>query len=377
MNAAVPGNGLGAGASGPRAAVIYDVSTDQRLSLHDMADEYGSRIQKLKKDISETSSAPAPPTLLDRVGGALRSRQYSPSTEKSCLLWIRRYIFFDHVRHPAEMGEPEINAFLTHLAVQKHVSASTQNQALSALLFLYRHVIGRELGDLGDIIRARRPIHLPVVMTHEEVKAVLANLNGDKWLMASMMYGGGLRLMECFRLRVHDIDFGRNQILVRDGKGARDRVTMLPHSLRNPLLEHLETVRRIHEADLHDGCGMVPLPDALSRKYPGASREWKWQWVFPQERRWRNKHDNAEGRHHFDESLVQKAVRAAVTAAGLTKHATCHTFRHSFATHLLESGYDIRTVQELLGHSDVRTTMIYTHALNRGPSGVRSPMDSI
>ena len=275
------------------------------------------------------------------------------------------------------MAEPEINAFLIHLAVKEKVSASTQNQALSALLFLYRHVIGREVGDLGKVIRARKPKRLPVVMTRDEVKDVLSNLTDDKWLMSSLMYGAGLRLMECLRLRVQDIDFSRNEILVRDGKGAKDRITMLPESLKAPILEHLKKVKAIHEKDLSEGWGRVQMPDALDRKYPNAPKEWRWQWVFPQENRWSNPKTKEQGRHHIDESLVQKAVRDAVVTAGLTKHATCHTFRHSFATHLLEGGYDIRTVQELLGHSDVKTTMIYTHVLNRGPSGVHSPLDRL
>ena len=275
------------------------------------------------------------------------------------------------------MAEPEINAFLTHLAVKERISASTQNQALSALLFLYRNVIGREVGDLGEVIRARKPTRLPVVMTREEVKTLLASLSGDKLLMASLMYGAGLRLMECLRLRVQDIDFGRSEILVRDGKGSKDRITMLPESLKAPLLDHLKKVKAIHERDLADGWGRVQMPSALDRKYPSAPAEWRWQWVFPQEKRWKNTKTGEEGRHHIDESLVQKALRDAVANAGLTKRATCHTFRHSFATHLLEGGYDIRTVQELLGHSDVKTTMIYTHVLNRGPSGVCSPVDGL
>jgi len=320
------------------------------------------------------------PILLDQLCHALRSRHYSRRTEQTYCHWVKRYVHFHNLRHPAEMGESEINEFLTHLAVKEKVSASTQNQALSALLFLYRHVLGREVGDLGEVIRARKPMRLPVVMTREEVKAVLANLSGDKWLMASLMYGAGLRLMECLRLRVQDVDFSRNEILVRDGKGAKDRITMLPESLKAPLQEHLKTVKGIHERDLADGWGRVLLPDALDRKYPNAPKEWRWSAAaesFPQENRWKNTKTGGEGRHHVDESLVQKAVRDAVTRAGLTKRATCHTFRHSFATHLLESGYDIRTVQELLGHNDVKTTMIYTHVLNRGPSGVRSPMDRL
>jgi integron integrase len=275
------------------------------------------------------------------------------------------------------MAEPEINAFLTHLATKEKVSASTQNQALSALLFLYRHVLGREVGDLGEIIRARKPKRLPVVMTRGEVKAVLTNLTGDKWLMASLMYGAGLRLMECLRLRVQDIDFSRNEILVRDGKGAKDRITMLPESLKALLQRHLKIVKAIHERDLADGWGRVLLPDALDRKYPNAPREWRWQWIFPQENRWKNPKTGEEGRHHVHASIIQKAVNGAVKRANLAKRATCHTFRHSFATQLLESGYDIRTVQELLGHKDVKTTMIYTHVLNRGGKGVKSPMDDL
>jgi integron integrase len=275
------------------------------------------------------------------------------------------------------MGEPEINAFLTHLAVKERVAASTQNQALSALLFLYRHVLAREIGDLGEVIRARKPKRMPVVMTREEVKAVLDHLSGDKWLMASLMYGTGLRLMECLRLRVQDIDFSRKEILVRDGKGAKDRITMLPESLRAPLQDHLKRVKAIHERDLADGWGRVLMPEALDRKYPNAPKEWRWQWVFPQENRWKNTKTGEEGRHHVHESIIQKAVAGAVRKTGLTKRATCHTLRHSFATQLLEGGYDIRTVQELLGHKDVKTTMIYTHVLNRGGKGVKSPVDEL
>lgn len=326
---------------------------------------------------SGTSETDRKPKLMDSLRESLRSRHYSRRTEQTYCHWVRRFILFHKVRHPAEMAEPEINTFLTHLAVKEKVRASTQNQALSALLFLYRHVIGREVGDLGKVIRARKSTHLPVVMTRDEVKAVLANLSDDKWLMASLMYGAGLRLMECLRLRVQDIDFARNEILVSNGKGSKDRITMLPESLKAPLQERLKKVKAIHEKDLSEGWGCVQMPGALDRKYPNAPKEWRWQWVFPQENRWFNPKTKEQGRHHIDESLVQKAVRDAVVTAGLTKHATCHTFRHSFATHLLEGGYDIRTVQELLGHSDVKTTMIYTHVLNRGPSGVHSPLDRL
>jgi integron integrase len=275
------------------------------------------------------------------------------------------------------MAEPEINAYLTHLAVKDKVSASTQNQALSALLFLYRHVLDREIGDLGEVIRARKPSRLPVVMTREETRAVLSHLKGDKWLMASLMYGAGLRLMKCLRLRIQDVDFARNEVTVRDGKGAKDRVTMLPASVKMPLQRHLQAAKQIHEKDLTDGWGRVQMPYALDRKYPNASADWRWQWVFPQESRWRNRETGEQGRHHVHESIVQKAVKEAVAKAGLVKHVSCHTFRHSFATHLLQDGYDIRTIQELLGHKDVSTTMIYTHVLNRGGQGVRSPADSL
>jgi len=291
--------------------------------------------------------------------------------------WTKRFIFFHGVRHPREMGPGEVNAFLTHLAVKEQVSASTQNQALSAILFLYRHVLRRPLGDLGGVIRARRPKHLPVVLTRSEVRAVLESLSGDAFMICSLLYGGGLRLMECLRLRIQDVDFSSGEILVREGKGRKDRVTMLPGSLNQPLADHLATVRALHEEDLKEGWGHVPLPHALARKYPNASAEWRWQWVFPQRHRWVQPATREQGRHHVHATVVQKAVRDAVRRAGVTKHATCHTFRHSFATHLLDAGYDIRTVQELLGHRDVKTTMIYTHVLNRGGRGVRSPIDGL
>jgi integron integrase len=308
---------------------------------------------------------------------ALRSRHYSPRTEQSYCYSAKRFVIFHGVRHPAEMAEPQVNAFLTHLAVEENVSASTQNQALPALLFVYRHVIGREVADLGELILACRPARVPVVMTRDEVRAVLAQLSGDRWLMASLMYGAGLRLTESLSLRVQDIDFSRNEITVRAGNGDKDRRTMLPESLKRPLMEHLSAVKRIHDRDLADGWGRVLMPDALDRKYPGSPTDWRWQWVFPQAHRWRNAQTGQQGRHHIDEALVQRAVRDAVVRAGLTKRASCHTFRHSFATHLLEAGHDIRTVQELLGDSDVKTTMIYIHVLNRGPAGVRSPVDGL
>ena len=328
------------------------------------------------QDNGKPSSSVLAPVLVDlRV--ALQARHYSKRTEQAYGHWVATFLHFHQGRQPAEMAEPEINAFLTHLAVKEKVSASTQNQALAALLFLYRQVIGRNVGDLGEVIRARKPERLPVVMTREEVKVVLGNLTGEKWLIAAILYGAGLRLMECLRLRVQDIDFSRNEILVRDGKGAKDRITMLPESVKASLQDHLKKAKAVHQRDVTDGWGRVLMPNALDRKYPNAPRDWRWQWVFPQEHRWINLQTKEQGRHHLDESLVQKAVREAVVMAGLTKRATCHTFRHSFATHLLENGSDIRTVQELLGHRDVKTTMIYTHVLHRGPAGVRSPLDGM
>ncbi len=293
------------------------------------------------------------------------------------MTWIKRFIIFHNKRHPSEMAEPEINAFLTHLAVKENVSASTQNQALSALLFLYRRVIGREVGNLGEVIRARKPKRLPVVLTREEVKAIIGQLKNENRLMASLLYGSGMRLMECLSLRIQDIDFTKNEITIRGGKGDKDRVTMLPESVKKILQEHLKKIKEIHEKDLRDGWGHVQLPEALDRKYPNASTDWRWQWVFPQENRWRNHKTGEEGRHHSDESILQKAFKQAVDKAGVTKRASCHTLRHSFATHLIEAGHDIRTVQELLGHTDVRTTMIYTHVLNRGGHGVKSPIDNL
>jgi len=317
------------------------------------------------------------PKLLEQLSQAMRSRHYSRKTEATYIHWIKRFIFFHHVRHPKDMAEPEINAFLTHLAVKEHVSASTQNQALCAIIFLYKYVLNRKIGDIGEVIRARNPVRLPVVMTKDEVKAVLSNLTGDKWIIVYLMYGAGLRLMECLRLRIQDLDFSKNQIIVRSGKGDKDRITMFPESVKKPLIEHLSKVKKIHESDIANGFGRVLLPDALVRKYPNASKEWRWQWVFPQETLWQNKKTGERGRHHIDESIIQKSVKDAVARAGLLKRATCHTFRHSFAAHLLEDGYDIRTVQELLGHKDLKTTMIYTHVLNKGPSAVRSPADNL
>lgn len=315
--------------------------------------------------------------LLDQVERELTVRHYSKRTMRAYTLWIRRFIRFHGLRHPAEMGGPEINEYLSFLANECDVSASTQSQALSALLFLYRHVLGVAIEDLGTIVRARRSMHVPVVLTPDEVGDVLAQMQGDTLLMASLMYGAGLRLSECVSLRVKDVEFSRREITVRDGKGGKDRVTVFPDDLVRPLTHHLRGVRAIHQKDLGEGWGRVQLPDALARKYPNACTEWAWQWVFPQKRRWCDRRTGVQGRHHVDPSVIQRAVKAAVRAAGIPKQAGCHTLRHSFATHLLEAGSDIRTIQELLGHKDVRTTMVYTHVLNRGASGVRSPLDRL
>jgi integron integrase len=318
------------------------------------------------------------PRLLDQVRIAIRTRHYSLRTEQAYVSWIRRYILFHDKRHPLEMGEPEINRFLSHLAVQGDVSASTQTQALSALLFLYRHVLDKALLQLDDVVRATRPAKLPTVLDRGEVHALLSRLDGDHRLAATLLYGSGLRLLEALRLRVKDVDFALNQLTIHDGKGAKDRRTMLPRSLKEPLQIHLEAVKALHDADLKDGYGEVYLPDALARKYPGASRQWGWQYLFPAPSRSRDPRTGAVRRHHMNESALQKAVKKAVLEARLTKPASCHTLRHSFATHLLEEGYDIRTIQELLGHSDVKTTMIYTHVLNQaGGRGVRSPLDGL
>jgi integron integrase len=314
--------------------------------------------------------------LLDRVRAAVRVRHYSLRTEQAYVQWIRRFILFHGTRHPGEMGGAEVSEFLSHLAVDGGVSASTQNQALNALVFLYREVLGRPLGDLGNPVRARTQRRLPVVLTRGEVRRLLERLTGVHHLMTSLLYGSGLRLMECVRLRVKDLELERLEILVRDGKGRRERVTTLPRSLVGVVRGQLERSLRIYEADLAEGFGEVWLPDALARKYTSAAREWAWQWVFPAERRSFDPRQEVVRRHHLHEAALQRAVRRAVRSAGIAKPASCHTLRHSFATHLLEDGYDIRTVQELLGHRSVATTMIYTHVLNRGGRGVRSPLDT-
>ena len=344
---------------------------------------------------------PAKPRLLDRVREAIRARHYSLRTEEAYVAWIRRFILFHDKRHPLEMAEPEINAFVTHLAVAGSVGASTQTQALSALIFLYRNVLQKPLPDLDTVIRAKRPGRLPTVLTRSEVRRILARMDGTPRLVATLLYGTGMRLLECLRLRVKDLEFGNNRIVVRDTKGGEDRVVPFPIVARAELPSWLARVKRIHQADLAGGFGSVYLPDAIARKFPGAEREWGWQYVFPGEHR---SHDprggekrmsarstasatpaspagpftpsgEPERRHHLHETVIQRALRRAVLDVGISRRVSCHTFRHSFATHLLEEGYDIRTIQELLGHRDVKTTMIYTHVLNRGVRGVRSPVD--
>ncbi len=317
------------------------------------------------------------PRLLDQVRAVMRRKHYSIRTERSYIDWIKRFIFFHHKRHPLEMNAPELEQFLNHLAIERKVSASTQNQALSALVFLYREVLGKEIAWLDNLVRAKQPERLPVVLTETEVRQVLAHLEGRNWLMASLLYGAGLRLMECLRLRVKDIDFDYRQITVRDGKGNKDRITLLPDSSVELLKLQLQKTRTMHAFDLTQGYGEVFLPYALERKYKHAGRQWIWQYVFPAAQLSQDPRSGKIRRHHLDEKSLQRAVKRAVSEARITKAATCHTFRHSFATHLLRSGYDIRTVQELLGHKDVSTTMIYTHVLNRGGKGVRSPLDGV
>ena len=317
------------------------------------------------------------PKLLDIVRGKIRLKHYSIRTEQAYTDWIKRYILHFDKQHPKDLGAAEVEAFLTHLAVARNVSASTQNQAKSALLFLYKEVLGAELPWLDDIQQAKTPKRLPVVLTQDEVSKILSHLEGTHHLVVSLLYCTGMRILEALRLRVKDIDFARKEILIRDGKGFKDRVTMLPVSLVAPLKAHLDKVKSLHEEDLAQGYGAVYMPQALGKKYPYAARDWAWQYIFPSGKLSVDPRvENGETRrHHAQDQAIQRAVRQAVRDANITKLATPHTFRHSFATHLLESGYDIRTVQELLGHSDVATTMIYTHVLNKGGKGVNSPLD--
>ncbi len=320
---------------------------------------------------------PKPPKLLDRLRHEVRRRHLSPRTEEAYVGWVRRFIFFHDVRHPKDMGADEVVAFLSHLAVEGKVSPPTQNQALSALVFLYRHLFDRELEGLDEAARAKRTRTVPVVLTRDEVRDLLDRLGGTKRLQATLLYGSGLRVNECLNLRVKDLDPERSQLTVRQGKGRTDRVTTFPRRLRDPLIRHLREVRALHRRDLAQGYDGVPLPSALARKFPAASRDWPWQWVFPASRLTTERGTGRRLRIHVHATALQRAVKLAATEAGITKRVTCHTLRHSFATHLLEDGSDIRTVQTLLGHRDVKTTMIYTHVLQRGPMGVSSPADRL
>lgn len=322
-----------------------------------------------------TGRPPVPVRLGDRARQAMRLRNFSPRTEKAYLGWMLRYYEYHDRRDPGQLGAPDVTAFLNELATKRRVATSTQNQALAALRFFYRDVLGQDLPWLDDLVRAKTPSRLPVVLSRDEVRAVLARMQGIPHLMALVLYGSGLRLMECCRLRVKDIDFGRSQVTVRRGKGDRDRATVLPAAARTALSEHLDRARHQHQRDLGQGAGWVELPRTLATKLPAAGREWPWQWAFPATRHYRHPDSGQLRRHHLHETVLQRAVRQGVLASGISKRATCHTFRHCFATHLLEEGSDIRTVQQLLGHKDVSTTMIYTHVLNRGPAGVRSPAD--
>lgn len=317
------------------------------------------------------------PKLADQLRNKIRVKHYSIRTEKAYLTWYEKYVRFHKLRHPKEMGEAEIEQFLTHLAVNENVSSSTQNQAFNAILFLYRDVLGIELKNIEKVTRAKKSELRPVVFTKDEVRDIMKHLKGTHWIMAQLLYGAGLRLMECVRLRVKDVDFGYNQITVRDGKGKKDRVTMLPGTVKEPLQNHMEKIRILHEQDRAQGCGEVYLPNALERKYPHANREFGWQYVFPAEKRSKDPRSGRIRRHHLGEQSLQRAVKNAVKASKINKPGGCHVLRHSFATHLLESGYDIRTIQDLLGHKDVSTTMIYTHVLNKGGRGVVSPADMI
>ena len=317
------------------------------------------------------------PILLDQVRTAVRIRHYSARTEKAYVHWIRKFVFFHSVRHPINMGGPEITAFLNHLAVNDKVSASTQNQALCAIVFLYKHVLKKEPDQFEGLVWAKKPKHIPVVFTREEVRSILNHLDGVYWMMATLLYGAGLRLRECLELRIKDIDFDYNQIVIRDAKGEKDRVVPLPQKLKTPLKSQMEKVKKLHEQDVKDGYDSVYMPYALEKKYPHAGKELAWKYVFPAHQISTDPRSDIRRRHHLYETVLQKAVKTAIRKAGIVKHAGCHALRHSFATHLLEDGYDIRTIQELLGHNDVKTTMIYTHVLNKGGLAVKSPADQL
>jgi len=333
--------------------------------------------RKISSEHYPTISQKKEPKLLDILRDEIRARHYSRRTEKTYKNWVKQYIIFHDMRHPSEMGEIEVNLYLTHLATHKKVSSSTQNQALSAILFLYKNVLHKELGDFGNVVRAKRSRKIPVVFTKDEVKRIFTHLIDEKQLMASLLYGSGLRLTECLQLRVKDVDFEHKQIIVRDGKGEKDRVTLLSEKDTQRLKRHLKKVKYIYNTDHHNGVVTTNIPYALERKYPNISKEWHWCYVFPSTKTVVDKNTGEVKRHHLNESVLQRAVKKAIKLAKVEKHGGCHTFRHSFATHLLENGYDIRTIQELLGHKSLQTTMIYTHVMNNGPLGVKSPGDTL
>ncbi|KAA3609238.1 MAG: integron integrase [Calditrichaeota bacterium] len=324
-----------------------------------------------------TSINSQPPKLLERLTGTLRTMHYSKRTIDVYGHWVRRYVLFHHKKHPNDMGEMEINLFLSHLATKEKVAASTQNQALCAIVFLYKHILKKEIGEIQNIIWAKKPKRLPIVLTVDEVKLILQQLRSAKWLMASLLYGAGLRLNECLQLRIKDVDFGYKQLQIHDAKGKSARFTVLPGNLILPLHEHIEKVKNLHDSDLSAGFGSVALPNALQRKYKNAEYEWRWQWLFPAPNISTDPETGIKRRHHQGDWALQRALKKAVRESGITKRVTCHALRHSFATHLLEDGYDIRTIQELLGHKSVETTMIYTHVMQRGGRGIRSPMDRL
>lgn len=328
-----------------------------------------------KRDVAPGQTVGGKASLMEVVRSRIRAKHYSLRTEQAYLGWIRQFILANGRRHPRQLGGAEVEAFLTRLATERNVAASTQNQALSALLFLYREVLRVDLPWMASILRAKRPRRLPTVLSVDEARKLLSMMDGRTWLMASLLYGTGMRLMECLRLRVKDVDFARNEILIRNGKGSKDRRTMLPRALEEPLRREIQRARVLHAQDLAEGLGETPLPDALSRKYPGAGREFGWQFVFPADRRSVDPRGGGLHRHHVDDAVLARALKVARAQAGIQKLLSAHTLRHSFATHLLEAGYDIRTIQELLGHKDVATTQVYTHVLNRGGRGVRSPLD--
>lgn len=333
--------------------------------------------QDLQEPGNASQIGPQPPRLLPRLRAALRLRRYSIKTEKAYCHWVRRYVRFHGLRHPKDMGAPEVTAFLNHLATERQVAAATQNQALAALLFLYREVLGTGLPWLDGLVRAKTAKRLPSVLTREEVQAVLAQLTGTRWLLVGLLYGAGLRLNECLSLRVKDLDFAGSKLVVRQGKGNKDRVTLLPRRLMPALAAHLHKVKAMHRDDLARGLGEAPLPQALAGKYPNAGYSWAWQFAFPSGQYCRDPYTGRTVRFHIHEKTVQRAVREATSRAGIARPVGCHTFRHAFATHLLESGHNIRVVQELMGHKDVETTMIYTHVMNNSLAAVQSPADAL